>query len=82
MLPDAFKEDYKKDKILAYVDQDNDNILDVEDQCDNSATDKTNIYGCEDINCIKVDKIEFNKNIGNDVEEVDTTAIETLWGIK
>lgn len=79
MFPDAFKEDYKKDKILAYVDQDNDNILDVEDQCDNSATDKTNIYGCEDINCIKVDKIEFNKNIGNDVEEVDTTAIETLW---
>jgi adhesin transport system outer membrane protein len=82
MFADVFKENYEKDEILAYVDQDKDNILDVEDQCDNSAVSNTNIYGCEDINCIKVDKIEFNKEIGTDVEEVDTTAIETLWGVK
>ena len=76
------KEDYKKDEILAYVDQDNDKVLDCEDQCDNSLTEKTNIYGCDGINCVKVDKIEFNSEIKDDTEQVDTSGVENLWGIK
>lgn len=76
------KENYKKDKILAYVDQDNDKVLDTEDQCDVSLTPNTNIYGCEGINCVKVDKIEFNTEIKDDENQIDTSGVENLWGIK
>ena len=79
---DKLKEDYKKDKILAYVDQDNDNILDCEDQCDNSLTEKTNIYGCAGITCVEVDKIDFNTEIQDSKDQVDTSSVENLWGVK
>lgn len=79
----SFKQEYKKDKILAYVDQDNDNILDCEDQCDNSAKPKTvNLYGCQGINCVQVDEIKFQKELKDDVEQLDTTEVQNLWGVK
>lgn len=54
----VFKENYTKDPLLPYVDQDGDKILDCEDQCDNSLTPETNIYGCEGINCFIINEIE------------------------
>lgn len=77
-----FKEEYKKDKVLAYVDQDNDKILDCEDQCDNSATPKTNIYGCEGITCVQVDEIKFSTELKESEEQLDTTEVQNLWGVK
>lgn len=77
-----FKEDYKKDEVLAYVDQDNDKILDCEDQCDNSKTPEVNLYGCEGINCIKVDEIEFSTEIKDDENQIDTSDVQNLWGVK
>ncbi len=75
------KEDYKKDKILAYSDQDNDKILDCEDQCDNSAIPETNIYGCEGINCIQIEEIEFDSVIKDDENQLDTSGVQNLWGV-
>ncbi|APW64756.1 hypothetical protein LPB137_02295 [Poseidonibacter parvus] len=77
-----FKEDYKKDAVLAYVDQDGDKILNTEDQCDNSATPETNIYGCEGINCIQVNEIKFNTELKDQENQLDTTGIQNLWGVK
>ena len=77
-----FKEDYKADKVLAYVDQDNDKILDCEDQCDNSTKTETNIYGCEGITCIEVDEIKFSTELKESEEQLDTTEVQNLWGVK
>lgn len=77
-----FKEDYKEDKLLAYVDQDNDKILDCEDQCDNSAIEETNIYGCQGINCVQVDEIKFDTEITENNNQFDTTEVQNLWGVK
>lgn len=76
-----FKEDYKKDTIRIYPDQDGDGIIDCEDQCDNSLSTTTNFYGCEDINCIEVDKVEFNSKLENKQSEVNKKEVESLWGI-
>jgi len=73
---------YKEDILQSYVDQDNDKILDTEDQCDNSETPKTNIYGCQGVDCVQVDEIEFNKVIKDDTNQLDTTEVQNLWGIK
>jgi adhesin transport system outer membrane protein len=78
-----FKEEYKEDTNLTYADQDNDKIIDCEDQCDNSIAPKTvNIYGCEGINCVQVDEIKFDAEIKENSEQVDTTEIQNLWGVK
>lgn len=77
---EELKEDYKKDIVKIYPDQDNDNIIDCEDQCDNSLTQTTNLYGCEGINCIEVDKVEFNTQLETKQSEVNKEEIETLWG--
>ncbi|QKJ21815.1 TolC family outer membrane protein [Poseidonibacter lekithochrous] len=77
-----FKEDYKEDKLLAYVDEDNDKILDCEDQCDNSATEETNIYGCQGITCVQVDEIKFDAEIKENNNQLDTTEVQNLWGVK
>ncbi|MAC85304.1 MAG: hypothetical protein CL624_14330, partial [Arcobacter sp.] len=76
-----FKEEYKEDKLLVYVDQDNDKILDCEDQCDNSAKTETNLYGCEGITCIEVDEIKFNSKIKDTQDQLDTTEVQELWGV-
>lgn len=77
-----FKEDYKEDKLLAYVDQDNDKILDCEDQCDNSEKEETNIYGCQGITCVQVDEIKFDTEVKENNNQLDTTEVQNLWGVK
>ena len=78
----SFKEEYKRDKIRAYVDMDNDNILDVEDQCDTSSSSRVNIYGCENITCIKVEELDFSKIIKEDTVEIDTGELKDLWNLE
>lgn len=78
----ALKEEYKRDKIKAYEDKDNDKILDVEDQCDNSKDPNVNIYGCKVSMCIKVEQVEFNKIINNNEVEIDTSELKDLWSVE
>lgn len=78
-----FEEKYKKDTNLVYMDQDQDNIIDCEDQCDNSVLPNTvNIYGCQGINCVQVEEIKFDTVIKNNTEQLDTTEIQNLWGVE
>lgn len=79
---ESFSEKYKRDRLLGEVDQDGDKIVDVRDHCDNSKSTISNVYGCEKLNTIQIEEIEFNKNIEDSKDQLDISDVKKLWNVE